>query len=107
MARRSPLLASRVSPSAYGRTHGDDGALSASHRVFRPRVGGSPAFRTAAATAYLFVLATEAATHAAVGFIRAQRSQELPIAYARGQGSTGLLTAVRSHLEQQAAIRRT
>jgi hypothetical protein len=94
--------------SALRRTEELMAAMAPSVRVivFSDHVGGSPALRTAATTAFLFVLATEAATHAAVGFIRAQRSEELPIAYARGQGSTGLLTAVRNHLQQLAAARR-
>lgn len=66
--------------------------------TFSDEVGGSPALRTAAATAHIFVLATEVATHAAVGFIRMHRPTHLATVYARGQGSTGLLAAVRTQL---------
>jgi hypothetical protein len=66
--------------------------------TFSDEVGGSPALRTAAATAHIFVLATDVATHAAVGFIRMHRPAQLATVYARGQGSTGLLAAVRTRL---------
>jgi hypothetical protein len=66
--------------------------------VFSDRVGGSPALRTAAATADIFVLATAAAKHAATVYIEANRPKSHVTLYARGQGSASLLDAIREFL---------
>jgi hypothetical protein len=68
-------------------------------QVFADHVGGSPALRTAAGTADIFVVATAAAKHAATIFIDANRSKGRTTLYARGQGSASLLDALRAHLE--------
>lgn len=68
-------------------------------QTFADRVGGSPALRTAAATADVFVVATAAAKHAATIFIDANRPKDRATLYARGQGSASLLEALRAHLE--------
>jgi hypothetical protein len=66
--------------------------------LFHDHVGGSPALRTAAATADVFVLATAAAKHAATQFIEANRPQTRTTLYARGQGSASLLDALREYI---------
>jgi hypothetical protein len=68
--------------------------------VFSDRVGGSPALRTASATADVFVVATAAAKHAATLYIDANRPSSLITLYARGQGSASLLEAIRDFLKQ-------
>jgi hypothetical protein len=77
--------------------------------VFHDHVGGSPALRAAAVRADVFVLAIAAAKHAATGYIAQNRSKDRLTLYARGQGSAGLLTALRENEAeiQQAAVRRS
>ena len=66
--------------------------------TFHDHVGGSPAMRKASATADIFVIATGAAKHAATTFIEGHRPKQAITLYARGQGSTSLLHALREHL---------
>lgn len=66
--------------------------------MFHDHVGGSSALRTAAATADVFLVATAAAKHAATTFIEAHRPSALATLYARGQGSSSLLDALREYL---------
>jgi hypothetical protein len=68
---------------------------------FHDHVGGSPALRNAATTADIFVLATAAAKHAATTFIEARRPKGAITLYARGQGSTSLLHALREYLQHK------
>jgi len=67
--------------------------------TFHDHVGGSSALRKASAAADLFVIATGAAKHAATTFIEARRPKGAITLYARGQGSTSLLQALREHLQ--------
>lgn len=67
--------------------------------TFHDHVGGSPALRTASATADVFVLATAAAKHAATTFIEAHRPSGSTTLYARGQGSASLVGALRERLQ--------
>ncbi len=66
--------------------------------TFSDHVGGSPALRTASATADIFVLATAAAKHAATMYIETNRPKSRVTLYARGQGSASLLDAIREFL---------
>jgi hypothetical protein len=66
--------------------------------TFHDHVGGSPALRTASATADVFVLATGAAKHAATIFIEAHRPSRLTTLRARGKGSASLLDVLRLYL---------
>lgn len=66
---------------------------------FHDHVGGSPALRNAAMTADIFVLATGAAKHAATTFIESRRPKDSVTLYARGQGSSSLVEALREYLE--------
>lgn len=75
----------------------------ASVDIFNDHVGGSPALRAAAATADVFVVAVASAKHAATGYIAQNRPKGRLTFYARGQGSTGLLAALR---ENSDAIKR-
>jgi hypothetical protein len=72
--------------------------------TFHDLVGGSPALRAASATADVFVLATAAAKHAATAFIEACRPRELATIYARGQGSSSLLEALREYCRETADL---
>ena len=72
--------------------------------TFQDHVGGSPALRTASATADVFVLATAAAKHAATTFIDANRPAGLTTLYARGQGSASLLEALRDFLRNSGTM---
>lgn len=60
---------------------------------------GSQALKAAANAADIFVVATAAAKHAATTFIEANRPKQLATLYARGQGSSSLLEALRDHLK--------
>lgn len=84
--RRIELVLQELCPSIHVQTFAD-------------HVGGSPALRTAAATADVFVVAAAAAKHAATIFIDANRPKDRATLYARGQGSASLLEALRAHLE--------
>jgi hypothetical protein len=65
---------------------------------------GSPALKAAANAADVFVIATAAAKHAATIFIEANRPKQFPTLYARGQGCSSLLQALREHLRRGATI---
>ncbi|WP_437763389.1 protein DpdD [Sorangium sp. So ce281] len=67
---------------------------------FHDKVGGSPALRTAASTADLFVVAAAVAKHAATDFIEANRSRTSVTLYACGRGSASILEAIRDHLHK-------
>jgi hypothetical protein len=67
---------------------------------FHDHVGGSPALRNAANTADIFVIATGAAKHAATTFIESRRPKDSITLYARGQGSSSLVEALRGYLEE-------
>jgi hypothetical protein len=67
--------------------------------TFHDHVGGSAALRTAAMTADIFVVATAAAKHAATIYIEANRPPSHVTVFARGQGSTSLLRALREELQ--------
>jgi hypothetical protein len=73
--------------------------------TFQDHVGGSAALRTAAITADIFVLATAAAKHAATTYIEANRPSSRVTLFARGQGSTSLLQALREELQPKTASR--
>lgn len=60
---------------------------------------GSQALKAASSGADIFVIATAAAKHAATTFIEANRPKHLTTLYARGQGSSSLLEALRSYLK--------
>lgn len=83
--RRAALVVSELCPGARIDT-------------FHDSAGGSPALRTAASTADVFVIATAAAKHAATKFIESHRPKALTTCYARGQGSSSLLEAVRDYV---------
>ena len=63
--------------------------------TFHDHVGGSPALRSASATADVFVIATAAAKHSATAFIESHRPSGACTLYARGQGSASLVAALR------------
>ena len=65
--------------------------------TFHDHVGGSPALRSASATADVFVIATAAAKHSATAFIESHRPSGACTLYARGQGSASLVAALREH----------
>jgi hypothetical protein len=67
--------------------------------TFHDHVGGSPALRAAAAKADVFVLAVAAAKHAATDYIAQNRPKTRLTVYARGQGSTGLISALRENVD--------
>jgi hypothetical protein len=69
--------------------------------TFHDHVGGSSALRNASAAADVFVIATAAAKHAATTFIEARRPKSAITLYARGQGSTSLLHALREYLQDK------
>lgn len=62
--------------------------------TFHDTAGGSKALRAAARDADIFVMATAAATHAATGFIEAERHEGAPIVKPAGQGSASMLRAL-------------
>ncbi len=68
--------------------------------VFKEHAGGLPAMREAARNADLFVIVTGAAKHAATTFIETNRPKELPTVYPKGQGSSSILTAIRSWISE-------
>jgi hypothetical protein len=59
---------------------------------------GSQALKAASHGADVFVIATAAAKHAATTFIEANRPKHLTTLYARGQGSSSLLAALRAYV---------
>jgi hypothetical protein len=67
-------------------------------QIFNDLVGGSPALRTAAVTADIFVLTTAAAKHAATLYIESNRPKSRVTLYARGQGSASALAAIREYV---------
>ena len=77
----------------------------ASIDVYSDKVGGGSSLGAAAARADLFVIAVGAAKHAATEFISARRSAGQATVYARGQGTAGLLAAVRSFAESMSGNR--
>jgi hypothetical protein len=68
--------------------------------VFNDRVGGDPALRAATQKADVFVIAPASAKHAATDYIERHRPKELVTLYARGQGSSGLLAALRENVQR-------
>ncbi len=66
--------------------------------VFLDYVGGSPALKTAAQQADIFVIATAAAKHAATMFIESKRPKDSVTLYAQGQGTSSILHAVSRYL---------
>ena len=62
--------------------------------TFHDRAGGSKALRAAARNADVFVVATAAATHAATGFIEAERPKEASTIKPASQGSASMLRAI-------------
>jgi len=67
---------------------------------FSDKAGGSPSLKQQAAIADIFVIATAAATHAATGFIDANRPANAITLYAAGQGSASILRALRDFVKQ-------
>ena len=67
--------------------------------TFHDHVGGSPALRSASATADVFVIATAAAKHSATAFIESHRPSAACTLYARGQGSASLVAALRERFQ--------
>src|SRR5581483_4946504 len=65
--------------------------------VFLDHVGGSPALKTAAQQADVFVIATAAAKHAATLFIEEKRPKNSVTLYAQGQGTSSILHAISRH----------
>ncbi len=84
--RRAAAVIASLCPAAKVDTHNDH--------------VGSPALKAAAGAADVFVVATAAAKHAATMFIEANRPKQLPTLYARGQGSSSLLQALREHVRR-------
>ncbi|MFO7567818.1 MAG: protein DpdD [Enhygromyxa sp.] len=62
--------------------------------TFCDRAGGSQALRAAARGTDIFVIATAAATHAATGFIEAERPDGAPVLKPAGQGSASMLRSL-------------
>ena len=71
--------------------------------VFLDHVGGSPALKTAAQQADVFVIATAAAKHAATLFIEDKRPKNSVTLYAQGQGTSSILHAISRHFAQEKA----
>ena len=63
--------------------------------TFHDKAGGSKALRAAARNADVFVVATAAASHAATGFIEAERPKDAPTLKPASQGSASMLRAIR------------
>jgi hypothetical protein len=70
--------------------------------VFQDHVGGSPALKTAAQQADVFVIATAAAKHAATMFIESKRPKHSVTLYAQGQGTSSILRAINRYLTDKA-----
>lgn len=66
--------------------------------IFSDHVGGSPALRTAAQQADVFVITTAAAKHSATTFIEAKRPKTLPTLYANGQGTSSIIQTLTRYL---------
>jgi hypothetical protein len=66
--------------------------------VFMDHVGGSPALKTAAQQADVFVISTAAAKHSATMFIESKRPKDCVTLYAQGQGTSSILRAISSYL---------
>jgi hypothetical protein len=66
--------------------------------VFLDHVGGSPALKTAAQQADVFVISTAAAKHSATLFIESKRPKDAVTLYAQGQGTSSILRAISSYL---------
>jgi hypothetical protein len=66
--------------------------------VFSDHVGGSPALKTAAQQADVFVITTAAAKHSATTFIEAKRPKTLPTLYANGQGTSSIIQTLTRYL---------
>jgi hypothetical protein len=66
--------------------------------VFLDYVGGSPALKTAAQQADIFVIATAAAKHSASMFIESKRPKNAVTLYAQGQGTSSILRAISTYL---------
>jgi Arc/MetJ family transcription regulator len=66
--------------------------------IFSDHVGGSPALRTAAQQADIFVITTAAAKHSATTFIEAKRPKALPTLYANGQGTSSIIQTFTRYL---------
>ena len=66
--------------------------------VFLDHVGGSPALKTAAQQADVFVISTAAAKHSATMFIESKRPKNSVTLYAQGQGTSSILRAISSYL---------
>jgi hypothetical protein len=84
--RRAALVLAQICPEVRTDTHHDH--------------VGSQSLRAAANAADIFVLATASAKHAATTFIEANRPRKLVTLYARGQGSSSLLEALREYLNK-------
>jgi hypothetical protein len=67
--------------------------------TFHDHVGGSAALRAAALKADVFVVAVAAAKHAATEYIAQNRPKNRLTLFARGQGSSGLLAALRENVD--------
>jgi hypothetical protein len=67
--------------------------------TFHDQVGGAPALRAAAAKSDVFVLAVAAAKHSATDYIAQNRPKQRLTVYARGQGSTGLISALKENVD--------
>jgi hypothetical protein len=74
-------------------------------QCFSDHVGGSQALRAASMTADIFVIATAAAKHAATQYIEVNRPKSQVTLYARGQGSSSLLDAIRDFLHRTGSAR--
>ena len=70
--------------------------------VFSDHVGGSPALKTAAQQADVFVITTAAAKHSATTFIEAKRPKNLPTLYANGQGTSSIIQTLTRYLTASA-----
>jgi hypothetical protein len=66
---------------------------------------GSQALKAASRNADIFVIATAAAKHAATTFIEANRPKHLTTLYARGQGGSSLLAALRDYVRTPSTIK--
>lgn len=66
--------------------------------VFSDHVGGSPALRSAAQQADVFVITTAAAKHSATTFIEAKRPKNMPTLYANGQGTSSIIQTLTRYL---------
>jgi hypothetical protein len=66
--------------------------------VFLDHVGGSPALKTAAQQADVFVISTAAAKHSATMFIESKRPKNSVTLYAQGQGTSSILRAISSYI---------